>query len=415
MAVTELLGLPRTRGRLPLVAAQGVDALGTGLFLPFAVVYFHVAKNLPLTAVGGALSAAALLALPAGPLAGPLVDRLGARRVVVVANLLRVLTFAGYVFAGSLWQLVVLAALTFWGEGLFWPASGALVAQVADEGQRARWYAMDRALRNVGIGVGGLVGGVLVAWGGTGGYTGIVLLNAATFLVAAALVASWRGPASTPAPPPRETAARGGYRAVLADRAFRRVLVTVFVFALCDLALTVLLSAYVIDTLRLPSWQPGILFALNTVLVVAGQTVVASRLEGHRKSRVLQVAAVVWALSFLLFAVVPLAVPVPAIVVLAVATAVFTAAELLQAPTSSALTVALAPPHLRGRYFGLEELLWGAARVVAPVTFTALLAGGAQLPWLVLAGCCAVAFAVLKGLKPAAAHAASEAKEPADA
>jgi hypothetical protein len=49
------------------------------------------------------------------------------------------------------------------------------------------------------------------------------------------------------------------------------------------------------------------------------------------------------------------------------------------------------------------------------VTFTALLTGGAQLPWLVLAGCCAVAFAVLKGLKPAAAREASEAREPAGA
>ncbi|WP_329046783.1 MFS transporter [Amycolatopsis sp. NBC_01488] len=398
MAATELLGLPRTRGRLPLVAAQAVDALGTGLFLPFAVVYFHAAKDIPLPAVGGALSAAALLALPAGPLAGPLVDRLGARRVVVIANLLRVFTFAGYVVAGSLWQLVVLAALTFWGEGLFWPASGALVAQVADDGQRGRWYAMDRALRNVGIGAGGLAGGVLVAWGGTAGYTGIVLANAATFLVAAGLVASWRGPAAAPAPPPRAPTAGAGYRAVLADRSFRRVLLTVFVFALCDLAFTVLLSAYVIDTLGLPSWQPGILFAGNTVLVVVGQTVVASRLAGYRKPRVLQVAAAVWALSFVLFAVVPRAVPGAAIVVLTVATAVFTAAELLQAPTSSALTVALAPAHLRGRYFGLEELLWGAARVIAPVTFTALLAGSAWLPWLVLAGCCALAFSVLKDI-----------------
>ncbi|WP_033260813.1 MDR family MFS transporter [Amycolatopsis vancoresmycina] len=414
MPVTELLGLPRTRGRRPLVAAQAVDALGTGLFLPFAVVYFHAAKGLPLTAAGAALSAAALLALPAGPLAGPLVDRLGARRVVVIANLLRVLTFAGYVVAGSLWQLVVLAALTFWGEGLFWPASSALVAQVADDGQRARWYAMDRALRNVGIGAGGLAGGVLVAWGGVGGYTAIVLANAATFLVAAGLVASWRGSAAAPPHPLREAEARTGYRAVLADRAFRRVLVTVFVFALCDLAFTVLLSAYVIDTLGLPSWQPGLLFALNTVLVVAGQTVVASRLEGRGQPRVLQVAAAVWALSFLLFAVVPAAVPGAAIAVLTVATAVFTAAELLQAPTSSALTVALAPPHLRGRYFGLEELLWGAARVIAPVTFTALLAGSALLPWLVLAGCCGLAFAVLAGLKPATAVVA-EAKEPAGA
>ncbi|WP_290060614.1 MFS transporter [Amycolatopsis solani] len=394
MAVTALLGLPRTRGRLPLVAAQGVDALGTGLFLPFAVVYFHAAKGLPLTAVGAALSLAALLALPAGLCAGPLVDRFGPRRVVVAANLLRVLTFTGYVFAGSPAVLVVLAALTFWGEGLFWPASGALVAQVADDGQRARWYAMERTLRNVGIGLGGLAGGVLVV---AGGYTAIVVLNAVSFFAAAALVALWRGQAAEA--PPRAATARGSYRPVLADRAFRRVLVTVFVFALCDLALTVLLSAYVLDALRLPAWQPGVLFALNTVLVVLAQTVVAARVDRFRRARTLQGAAVVWAAAFLLYAAVPLATALPAFAVLAVATAVFTAAELLQAPTSSALTVALAPAHLRGRYLGLEELLWGAARVLAPVTFTALLAGGPQLPWLVLAGCCMLAVVVLAGLK----------------
>ncbi|RSD09474.1 MDR family MFS transporter [Amycolatopsis eburnea] len=408
MAVTALLGLPRTRGRLPLVAAQGVDALGTGLFLPFAVVYFHAAKGLPLTAVGAALSLAALLALPAGLCAGPLVDRFGPRRVVVAANLLRVLTFTGYVFAGSPAALVVLAALTFWGEGLFWPASGALVAQVADDGQRARWYAMERTLRNVGIGLGGLAGSVLVI---VGGYTAIVVLNAASFLVAAALVGCWRGRAAEA--PPRAAAARGGYRAVLADGAFRRVLVTVFVFALCDLALTVLLSAYVLDTLRLPAWQPGVLFALNTVLVVLAQTVVAARVDRFRRARTLQVAAVVWAGAFLLYAAVPLVTALPAFAVLSVATAVFTAAELLQAPTSSALIVALAPAHLRGRYLGLEELLWGAARVLAPVTFTALLAGGPQLPWLVLAGCCTLAVVVLAGLK--AVPEAAPARENVDA
>lgn len=410
MAVTELLGLPRTRGRLPLIAAQGVDALGTGLFLPFAVVYFHAAKGIPLTAVGAALSVAALLALPAGPCAGPLVDRFGPRRIVVAANLLRVATFAGYAFAGSLWQLGALAALTFWGEGLFWPASGALVAQVADDGQRARWYAMERTLRNVGIGLGGLAGSALVV---AGGYTTIVVLNAASFLVAAALVAAWRGGRAGPSRAAREPARRRGYRAVLADRAFRRVLVTVFVFALCDLAFTVLLSAYVLDTLRLPAWQPGVLFALNTVLVVLAQTVVARRVERFGKPRTLQVAAVVWAAAFLLFAVAPLAAPLPVFAVLTVATAVFTAAELLQAPTSSALTVALAPPHLRGRYLGLEELLWGVARVLAPVTFTALLGAGPQLPWLALAGCCMLAVVVLAGLKAVPEPAAT--RETADA
>jgi MFS family permease len=77
---------------------------------------------------------------------------------------------------------------------------------------------------------------------------------------------------------------------------------------------------------------------------------------------------------------------------------VFTVAELLQAPTSSALTVALAADHLRGRYLGLEELMWGLARVLAPVLFTWLLARDPGLPWLALCLCCLAAVVVLHRL-----------------
>lgn len=410
MTVIDTLGLPNTRGRVPLVVAQLVDALGTGLFLPFAVVYFHAAKAIPLATVGLMLSAAALLSLPAGPLAGPLIDRFGPRRVVVTSNLVRVLTFTGYVFTDVPWQLVVLVTVTLCDESQFRPAAAALVAQVADGGQRARWYAMERALRNTGFGAGGLLGSAVVGWGGNSGYTAVVVLNAVSFLTAAALVAAWR-PAAVPgrslpggaaAPAPEAAGAapgRAGYREVLADRAFRGVLFTVGVFALCDLALTVLLSAYVIEARGLPAWQPGTLFALNTVLVVVGQTAVARATERHRRPRVLQVATLLWMVSFGLFAVVPGGHSAVAFAGLALGMVVFTAAELLQAPASSALTVALAGERLRGRYLGLEELMWGLARVVAPALFTWLLARGAGLPWLVLALCCLAAVVVLRTLE----------------
>ncbi|MGW8507264.1 MDR family MFS transporter [Streptomyces sp. CLCI03] len=402
MTLIDALGLPHTRGRVPLVLAQLVDALGTGLFLPFAVVYFHAVKGIPLATVGVMLSVAALLSLPAGPLAGPLIDRFGPRRVVVASNLVRVLTFSGYVFTDVPWQLVVLVTVTLWGESQFRPAAAALVAQVADGGQRARWYAMDRALRNVGFGAGGLLGSALVGWGGSPGYTAVVVFNAVSFLVAAALVAAWSRAAapvaSGPGPAPGgdgPAPGRAGYREVLADRAFRGVLVTVAVFGLCDLALTVLLSAYVIEARGLPAWQPGTLFALNTLLVVLGQTVVARAVEHRRRTRVLQAAALLWTVSFGLFAVVPGEHGALAFAVLALGMVVFTAAELLQAPTSSALTVAMAGERLRGRYLGLEELMWGLARVLAPALFTWLLAKGPGLPWLALGLCCLAAVGVL--------------------
>ncbi|MEU9181565.1 MFS transporter [Streptomyces sp. NPDC048550] len=404
MAVIDTLGLPNTKGRKPLIVAQVVDALGTGLFLPFAVVYFHAAKDIPLTTVGLMLSVGALLSLPAGPLGGPLIDRIRPRRVLIASNLIRVLTFTGYVFTDTPWQLVVLVTVTLWGDSLFRPAVSALVAQVADDGHRARWYAMDRSLRNVGIGAGGLVGSTLVGWGGTSGYTAVVALNAVSFLVAAGLVATWRRTAVLPSggdPVPAGDAPgqrSSGYREVLADRAFLGVLATVCVFALCDLALTMLLSAYVIEARGLPAWQPGMLFAINTVMVMLAQTAVARSVERYRRTRVLQVASVLWMVSFALFAVVSGEHVGWAFGGLVLGMVVFTVAELLQAPTSSALTVAIAPEHLRGRYLGLEELMWSLARVMAPTVFTWLLARGASLPWFALCLCCLAAVVVLQRL-----------------
>ncbi|MEU3135236.1 MFS transporter [Streptomyces sp. NPDC006854] len=175
-----------------VIVAQAVDALGAGLFLAFAVVCFRTAEGIALVTVGLVLSAAALFSLPAGPLAGPVTDRIGPRRLAVASNLVRVPAFTGSVFTDAPWQLVALVTVTPWGESQFRPAAAALVAQAAGEGQRARWYAMERALRNGGIGAGGLLGSALVSWGGTGGYAAVVVLNAVSFLVAAALVGTWR-------------------------------------------------------------------------------------------------------------------------------------------------------------------------------------------------------------------------------
>ncbi|GAA1578903.1 MDR family MFS transporter [Streptomyces globosus] len=405
MAVIDTFGLPNTKGRRPLIVAQIVDALGTGLFLPFAVVYFHAAKGIPLTTVGLMLSTGALLSLPAGPLGGRLIDRIGPRRVLVSANLIRVLTFTAYVFTDTPWQLVVLVTATMWGDSLFRPSVFALVAQVADDGHRARWYAMDRSLRNAGIGAGGLIGSTFVGWGGTSGYTAVVVLNAVSFLLAAGLVATWRrgalgrpAGAGAPAEAAREAEPRAGYREVLADRPFLAVLATTWVFALCDLALTLLLSAYVIEGRGLPEWQPGMLFAINTVMVVLGQTALAKAVEKYRRPAVLQTAAVLWMASFVVIAAVPGDHASLAFCGLVLGMIVFTVAELLQAPTTSALIVGMAAGHLRGRYLGMEELMWSLAKVLAPTVFTGLLAFGAALPWLMLCAFCLVAVVLLQRL-----------------
>ncbi|HKG49601.1 MAG TPA: MFS transporter, partial [Actinomycetales bacterium] len=79
--------LPR-EGRL-LLSTVVVDALGTGFVLPFAVVYLHEVRGLPLETVGAVLAVPAVVALALlGPI-GTIIDRFGPRRVQALAMLVQ--------------------------------------------------------------------------------------------------------------------------------------------------------------------------------------------------------------------------------------------------------------------------------------------------------------------------------------
>lgn len=76
------LSLPRACGACGFIVALLIDALGTGLFLPFSLLYFKAAAGLSLPAMGLALTIATFLTLPMTSITGALVDSLGARRIV---------------------------------------------------------------------------------------------------------------------------------------------------------------------------------------------------------------------------------------------------------------------------------------------------------------------------------------------
>ncbi|MGH3490353.1 MAG: hypothetical protein ACRDP8_20895 [Actinopolymorphaceae bacterium] len=89
-------GLPNARGHGCLLGALGIDALGSGLFLPFSVLFFTMTTSLGLQQVGLALSIAAVARLPATGGAGMLTDRIGPKNALIISNLAQATGFAGY-------------------------------------------------------------------------------------------------------------------------------------------------------------------------------------------------------------------------------------------------------------------------------------------------------------------------------
>jgi len=394
------LGLPDISGQRSLAASLVVDSLGDGLFVPFAIVYFLHTTHLTLAAIGAGLSVAGFVAIGSVVPAGVLLDRFRAANLVIGANLLSGVAFAGYLVVGQFWQLILFALLAATGSRAYWTANLALIGDAFSASDRPRWFAFQRALRNTGFGLGGLIGAIAISGGSDIGYHALAAINAVSYLAAATLVYVWSRrnlPARHQAGVERSQRAQDvavhpatarGFAAPLRDRPFLLIVATNLLFVLCAMVLDVLVAVYVTRALHLPVWLSGVLFALNTAVVALGQTTISHAVERLRPARMLQLASGVWTVSFVVFwatGLLPRNLRIPALLL---AILIFTAAEMIQGPALNDLVVAIAPESARGRYLGVYQLSWGAGAAIAPALFSWLFTISAGLPWAALAvGC----------------------------
>jgi MFS family permease len=120
-----------------------------------------------------------------GLAAGPLVDRLSRKRLIVVSDLVRLVVFAALPFATGAIELIVLAAVAGVANSFFRPAVLAGVPNLVDEGDLAAGTSLLQATDWVATAVGPILGGVVVS---ASGPHLVYWINAATFLFSAVLL-----------------------------------------------------------------------------------------------------------------------------------------------------------------------------------------------------------------------------------
>lgn len=366
-----------------LVAGATLSALGTGFTLPFLLIYLTKVRGIPVATAGYAVATLGLVGLVAVPVMGTLVDRIGAWRVLLGAMALETLGTAGLALVDRPWRAFAVAAVLGTGTAAAWPAQGALISVLVPSEHRPRVFAVQFALVNLGIGIGGAVSGLLVDVHRPGTFQAIYLIDAFSYIGYAVMLASIRHvdrppPAPPPDPSPRAGDARGGYREVLADRVFLRACVIVLFLSVAGYGqLNVGLPGFVAGVAHVSTRTIGFAFAANTGVIVAAQLGVERRLQGRRRSRALAGVALVWAVSWVVIGSAALfhGTVLPAVAVI-VGLGVFGIGETLWAPTGTTLVNDLAPPHLRGRYNAMASITWQMSAVVGPVVAGLLLGAG---------------------------------------
>src|SRR5215469_9001484 len=399
-------GEPGTRlqvkGRRPLLAAMVTDSVGTGMFLPFTVLYFVHTAGLTAPAVGVALTVAGFVVLPAPLAVAPGIDRLPARTVVAAGNLISCGAFAAYLFVRGQLMVTLAAVAAGVGQATFWTGTRALIGEVARPGERRSWFGLQIAIRSVGYGLGGLAGAAVVSFHSLSAFKALAAVDAASYLGAALLLLSWRQPprAAKPGKPPGPSGARSSYWSALTDRSLAGISVLNTAFVLCAQVLTVVISVYVVGTLHLAAWIVGMLYALNTLLVAAGQApvILVTRRIPHR--RMLRGAAATWAVAFGLLWAAAILPPGTRPGVLVAAITIFTLAEMLQGPVINALVTELAPASNPGAHLSIYQLSWSVGQTIAPAVLLGLLSAGTSWLWAATISLCLIIFLGIDHVAP---------------
>ncbi|HEX5090133.1 MAG TPA: MFS transporter [Nocardioides sp.] len=379
------LGFPSVGRHRRFVTAIAIDAIGSGVFMPISMLYFLVATDLTLVQVGAAISLASLVALPTGPLIGSIVDRVGAKQVLLAGNVLQGIGFVAYLVSDSFLAVTLWTVVVTVGRTAFWGSYGNIVAAISVPGEREKWFGFLGALRNVGFAVGGLVSGVAITIGTQAAYAAVVVANAVSYGIAFLLLLAVPATERT-----RHEAQPGSWATVLRDRPYRVLWCTQLAFSTSMMVLNFAMPVYATKVLGLPGWVTGAVFTINTIMVGLGQGLAVRAMTGRVRWRILVVANLFFAVSYVaLLGASAVGVTVGVVIVLASAV-IYTLGELTGGPVTSALAAEAAPEHLRGRYLSLIQLAWNASGTVTPVAFAWLLDRGATPLWLVLLGLAAL-------------------------
>jgi MFS family permease len=264
-----------------LWSARAVSFLGDSLAL--VALMLHVAET-----TGQALAVAALLLAgdfaPAllGPLTGTVADRLDRRRVMVGCELVQgALVVAIALWLPSLPLLLVLVGLRAVAGQVFQPASRAAVPSLVGQRDLERANAAVGVATNGGEALGPLVAAVALP---VLGVRGVLLVDAASFLVSAALLGllpALAGPSRGPGPSFLADAA-GGLRYLRGQPVVRAVALGYFAVVACtgidDVALVFLATA----TFGAGEGAVGLLLAAVGIGLLAGYALLTRTGPGLR-------------------------------------------------------------------------------------------------------------------------------------
>lgn len=338
------------------------NSFGNGIVLPFMIIYLHNVRGISLGLAGLAAAVNSTAAFASGFLAGSLSDRIGPRRVLMAALVTMAVAISLFPLIHNVWQAYALNLVLGAGSGSFWPSQSSMLTGLTPAAGRHSSFALQRLTMNLGVALGGLTGGLIARVAHPSSFTLLFLLDAVTFVGYAVVLTR------LPSPVQHADRATGRYADVLRDGPFMRyVFLNATFITVGMVAIVELLPPYAKNYAGVTEKQIGLLWAVNSLVIVLAQLPIAKLGEGRRRMRALAAMGVIWAAAMLLIGVAGTWLNgLQAAALMAVAVIAFAFGECLHGIVHGPLVADLAPPELVGRYMALGSQSWQVGWILGP-------------------------------------------------
>jgi MFS family permease len=336
-----------------------ISTIGSSMIWPFLMIYVSDKLKLPLTTVATLMSINAAASLISSFIAGPIIDRLGRKWVMVISLIVSALNNILLSSASTLPVFAVLMAISGAANPLYRVGADAMMADLLPSEQRPDGYSLLRMANNIGVAIGPAIGGFIAILS----YS-IAFYIAAAGLMIYALLIGFFAAETLPAKAVQSTAHStrfGGYGHILRDSPFM-LFTGAFTFTSISASIVwILLSVYTKHNFGIPENMYGWIPTTNAIMVVAFQYVVTQFTKKRKILHMMTIGALFYALgsgsialgnNFWAFW---------------LSMVILTIGELIISPTATTFVADLAPADMRGRYMSIYGLTWGVASGIGPV------------------------------------------------
>ncbi|MFI6857274.1 MFS transporter [Streptomyces sp. NPDC050416] len=348
---------------------NALSAFGLGFTVPYLYVYVAQVRGLGAMTAGLVLAVFAVAALVVLPFAGRAIVRRGPLPVLLAALVTAALGALSLGVASSAAAVLVSASLLGAGQAVMQPALATMIVDCSSAETRSRAFAMQFFLQNLGLGVGGLIGGHLVDTSSAASFTLLFAIEAAMFLLLVVVMATVRVPHAPRIEDAPLTSGRGGWKQLLGNRAMVQLCVLGFVlFFACYGQFESGLSAYGVEAAGISTSALGTALAANTLVIVVAQFAVLRFVERRRRSRVIAAVGLIWAVAWAVAGYAGLGHGSQEMATAAFVStyALFGLGEAMLSPTVAPLVADLAPEGMAGQYNSAFALVKQLALAVGP-------------------------------------------------